>query len=135
MGLCNNPDIFQEKMNKLFNGLEYVKTNIDDFLIISNKSFEDHINKLDKVLSKLNQKGFKVSAKKFFFVRDELEYLWFKITGQGIIPLPDKVETMKNIAVPTTKKQLRRFIGLINYYRDLWQHRFEILTPLSSMTT
>ena len=51
MGLCNSPDIFQEKMNELFNGLEYVRTYIDDLLIISNKSFEDHINKLEKVLS------------------------------------------------------------------------------------
>ena len=38
-------------MNKLFNGLEYVRTYIDDLLTISNKSFEDHINELDKVLS------------------------------------------------------------------------------------
>ena len=44
-------------MNELFNGLEYVRTHIDDFLIISNKSYEDHINKLDKVLNKLKQKG------------------------------------------------------------------------------
>ena len=57
MGLYNTPDILQEKMNKLFNGLEYVRTYIDDLLIISKKSFEDHINKLNKVLSKLNQKG------------------------------------------------------------------------------
>ena len=50
------------------------------------------------------------------------------------MPLPDKVEAIKNIiAVPTTKKQLRSFIGLINYYRDMWLHRCEILTPLSSM--
>ena len=48
MGLCNSPDIFQEKMNELFNGLEYVRTYIDDLLIISNESFEDHINKLEK---------------------------------------------------------------------------------------
>ena len=39
-------------MNKLFNGLEYVRTYIDDHLIISNKSFKDHIKKLDKVLYK-----------------------------------------------------------------------------------
>ena len=45
MRLCNSPGIFQEKMNQLFNGLEYVRTYIDD-----------HINKLDKVLSKLYQK-------------------------------------------------------------------------------
>ena len=43
MGLCNSPDIFQEKMNKLFDGLEYVRTYIDDLLIISNKSLEDCI--------------------------------------------------------------------------------------------
>ena len=45
-------------MNKSFNGLEYVRTCIDDLLIISNKSFGDHINKLDKMPSKLNQKKF-----------------------------------------------------------------------------
>ena len=50
------------------------------------------------------------------------------------MPLPDKVEAIKNIAVPTTKRQLRSFIGLINYYRDMWQHRSGILIPLSSMT-
>ena len=49
MELCNSPDIYQEKKNELFNGLEYVRTHLDDHLIISNKSFEDHINKLDKV--------------------------------------------------------------------------------------
>ena len=53
MGLCNSPDIFQEKMNEWFDGLEYARTYIDDLLIISNKSFEDHINKFDKILSKL----------------------------------------------------------------------------------
>ena len=50
------------------------------------------------------------------------------------MPLPDKVEAIKNTAVPTTKKQLRSLIGLINYYRDMWKYRSGILTPLSSMT-
>ena len=55
MGLWDSPYIFQEKMNKLFNGLEYVRIYINDLLIISNKSFEGCINKLDKVQSKLKQ--------------------------------------------------------------------------------
>ena len=75
MQLCYSPDIFQEKMNELFNGLKYVRTYIDGLLIISNESFEDHINKLDKVPSKLNQKGFKVNIEKSVFARNELEYL------------------------------------------------------------
>ena len=134
MGLCNSPGIYQEKMNELFNGLEYVRTYIGDPLVVSNTSFEDHVNKLDRVLNKSKQKGFKVNAEKSFVARNELEYLGFRITRQCIIPLPDKVEAIKNIAVLTTKKQLRSFIGLINYYRDMWRQRSKILTPLSNMT-
>ena len=53
MGLCNSPDIFQEKMNELFDGLEYVRAYIDELLIISNGNFEDHLNKVKTVLKKL----------------------------------------------------------------------------------
>ena len=38
------------------------------------------------------------------------------------MPLPDKVEAIKNIAVSTTKKQWRSFIGLLNNYRDIFKH-------------
>ena len=51
------------------------------------------------------------------------------------MPLPDIVEAIKNIAVPTTKSQLCSFIGLINYYRDIWKHRSCTLTPLSGITS
>ena len=48
------------------------------------------------------------------------------------MPSADKVETIKNLAVPSTVKQLRSFIGLINYYGDIWQYRSKILNPLSA---
>ena len=47
------------------------------------------------------------------------------------MPLPDEVEAIKNIAVHTTKRHLRSFLGLFNYYRDMWQNKAEILSPLS----
>ena len=58
MGLYNSPDIFQEKINKSFNGLEYVRAYFDDLLIISNDNFEDHLNKVKIVLKKLKAVGF-----------------------------------------------------------------------------
>ena len=58
MKLCYCPDIFQEKMNKMFNGLECVRTNVDDLLKISNESFGNHINKLNKELNRLKQESF-----------------------------------------------------------------------------
>ena len=77
MGLCNSPDIFQEKMNKLFAGFEYVQAYIDDLLIVSKELFEDHLTKLDAVLNKLQSAGLKVNASKCSFVQEELEYLGY----------------------------------------------------------
>ena len=51
------------------------------------------------------------------------------------MPLSDKIEAIKNIAIPTTNEQLQSFIELIDYYRDMWKHRSGILTPISSMTS
>ena len=59
MGLCKSPDIFQEKMNELFNGLEYFRAFIEDGFIISNGKFEDHLNKVKIVLKKLKAAGSK----------------------------------------------------------------------------
>ena len=72
-----------------------------------------------KVLNKLKSAGFKVNEEKPFSARNELKYVGFKITREGIMPSPDKVEAIKNIAVLTTKKQIFSFICLINYYRDM----------------
>ena len=86
MGLCNSPDIFQEKMNELFNDLDYIRAYIDDLWIISNGNFEDHLNVDKIVLMKLKAAGFKINAEISFITRDNLEYLGFKITIQGIMP-------------------------------------------------
>ena len=135
MGLSNSPDIFQEKMNELFSGLEYVRAYIDDLLILTTDNWDTHINQLDEVLNRLQKAGLKVNANKSFFGRSELEYLGFWVTRNGIKPLPKKIEAILKLKPPTTKKQLRSFIGIINYYRDMWIRRSELLAPLTSMTS
>ena len=129
-----SPDIFQEKMSSLFADLEFVRAYIDDLLVITRGSFEDHMSQLNKVLQRLKDAGLRVNAKKSFFAKDELEYLGYWITRKGIQPLPNKVEAIHNITQPTTKRQLRRFIGMVNYYRDSSIRRSHILAPLTAMT-
>jgi transposase InsO family protein len=135
MGLCNSPDIFQEKMSDLMLGLEFVRAYIDDLLAITTGNFDDHLEKLELVFQRLLKAGLKVNAKKSFFARGELEYLGYWITREGIQPLPKKVEAIQNIAEPTNKKALRSFIGLINYYRDMWVRRSHVLAPLARLTS
>jgi predicted aspartyl protease len=135
MGLCNSPDIFQEKMSNLMIGLEYVRTYIDDLLVITHGSFSDHLQKLGTVLNRLRTAGLKVNAKKSFFAKGELEYLGYWVTRQGISPTTNKVNAISNIATPTTKKELRAFIGMVNYYRDMWIRRSHVLAPLVALTS
>jgi hypothetical protein len=64
MGLCNSPDIFQEKMGELMTGLEFVRAYLDDLMILTNGSFEDHCEKLEEVLGRLLEAGLKVNIHK-----------------------------------------------------------------------
>ena len=52
-----------------------------------------------------------------------------------MMPLPDKIQAIKDVAIPTNNKQLRSFIGVINYYRDMLKHRLDILAPLTEMSS
>lgn len=135
MGLCNSPDIFQEKMSSLVADLEYCRAYIDDLLVLTAGSWEQHLANLNTVFSRLAKAGLKVNAKKSFFGKDELEYLGYWITRQGIKPIPKKVEAIKNIDPPKNVRELRRFIGLVNYYRDMWIRRSDVLAPLTALVS
>ena len=52
MGLCNSPDIFQERMSELFSGFKHVRAYIDDLLCIIKNSWEDHLLKLEEIFEK-----------------------------------------------------------------------------------
>jgi hypothetical protein len=72
MGLCNAPDTFQEKMSELMMGLEFARAYIDDLLVITRGTHEEHLDHLDHVLTRLSEAGLKVNASKSLFCRSEL---------------------------------------------------------------
>ena len=73
----------------------------------------------------------KINAEKSFFTRSELEYLGFWITQNGIRPLMKKVEAIQNLTAPKACKEICQFIGIVNYYQDMWPHGTEVLALLS----
>jgi dihydroorotate dehydrogenase len=120
IGIKISPDVFQRVMSKLVQDMEYVKTYLDDLLILTNSSFKDHPLKLQMVLARLSTAGMRVNTSK-------------SITRQGIQPIHNnKVETIFNIKAPKTRKaqQLSQFIGIVNYYRDMWFRRSELLARI-----
>jgi hypothetical protein len=137
MGLCNSPDIFQEKMLLLLEGLDSVRVwvYIDDVLHVDKGTWKEHLTGLDEILSRVQSAGLKVNARKSFFGVNKLEYLGYAISTEGISPISKKVEALKAIQQPKTRRQLRRFIGMINYYWDMWKGRSMLLAPLTALTS
>eukprot|EP00980_Cylindrotheca_fusiformis_P020859 scaffold7852_cov76-Cylindrotheca_fusiformis.AAC.1 len=111
-------------MSDLMRDLIFVRAYIDDVAILSKGTWEDHLLKVDTVLTRLEDAGLKVNGLKSFFGRKEFEYLGYILTPDGIKPVQSKVDAMLlNLAPPKTLKQLRSFLGMINYYRDMWIRR------------
>jgi hypothetical protein len=119
MGIAGSPDIFQGKMLLLMETLEYVRAYLDNLLCISKLSLEDHIEKLEEVLRRLCDAGLKVNAARLTFCALEIEYLGYVLTRDGIKPQSNKVQAILAIKPPTGVKQLRHFLDMVQYYRDL----------------
>ena len=94
MRLSGAPDIFQEKMSSLVDHLEYARVYLDDLLVLTNGSFDDHLSKLGKVLVLLSQAGLKCNADKCSFGAKEVEYLGYLLTRNGIRPVPAKIKSI-----------------------------------------
>jgi hypothetical protein len=73
MGLCNSPDIFQEKMNDLLNGLDTVRAYTDNILHVTKGAWEDHLKGLKEVFRRLQEAGLKVDAKKSNYGAQKIE--------------------------------------------------------------
>ena len=73
------------------------------------------------------------NAPKSSFCETEIEYLGYMITPTGIKPIPKKIEAVTRLQRPKTVKQLKSFLGMVNFYRDTWAKRSHILAPLSDL--
>jgi hypothetical protein len=127
MGLCNSPDIFQEKMSELMEGLEFARAYIDLLFIVLTGDFRNHLKYHGKVLSQFNASSLKTNASKSFFARTQLECLGYWITRDGVKSLNKKFKAINSLAPPTNCTEVRKFFGFVNYYPDMWKGCSDIL--------
>ncbi len=70
---------------------------------------------------------------KLTFCALEIEYLGYVLTREGIKPQSNKVQAILAIQPPTNVKELRHFLGMVQYYCDLWVRWSKMLAPLTSL--
>lgn len=134
MGFKNSPAVFQRLMDQVLKdeiGNKCV-VYVDDILIFG-KTEEEHEDNLSAVIKKLVKAGLRANEKKCTFKVQELEFLGYKIAKDKILPLSEKVDTIKGYKQPQDVGGLRQFLGLINYYRKFIPNCSTISEPLNKL--
>ena len=106
MGLCNSPDIFQEKMSELLIGLDTVHVYIGDLLHVTKVSWTEYLTVLEEMFTRLQKTGIKVNTRKSCFGAHTFDYLGYHLTRDGVMPIPKKVEAIQALAVPKNSQTI-----------------------------
>lgn len=133
-GLRNAGQTFQRFVDEMLRGLDFTYAYLDDFLIFSKdqKTHEDHLHQL---FARLKEYGMVVNTAKCIFGAAEVIFLGYRISSQGTTPLPSKVEAIRNFPVPKTVRELRRFLGMVNFYRRFIPSAADHQAPLNALLT
>jgi hypothetical protein len=106
---------------------------MDNLLIVMRGILDEHLQKIETVLTRLHDAGLKVNVAKSSFCAHEIEYLGCILTREGIKPQPKKVQAILVLNPPNNVKELRHFLGMVQCYQDMWARRSEILAPLTDL--
>lgn len=115
-GLCNAAQTFQRFIHSVLSNLSCCFVYLDDVLVAS-KSEEEHFNHLEQVFKRFREHGLIINLNKCEFLKQSINFLGHSISPEGIKPSSDRIEAIIKFKKPETVKELRRFLGMINFYR------------------
>lgn len=134
-GLTNAPATFQSHINYVLAGLVDVTciVYLDDILIFSDTE-EDHEKHVKEVLQRLREAKLFCNPKKCEWHTRATEYLGYLITPEGVSIDPDRIRTIREWPMPRTVRDIRVFIGFMNYYRRFIEGFSRKALPLTKLT-
>ena len=132
-GLTQAPAYFQMLVNKVLEGLEFAFGYLDDILIYS-KDMEEHLQYVRTLFERMRQADLKLTKRKCNFLKAHVQYLGHYISGQGLEPIPEKLESLQQMPAPTDLTEVRKFLGFVGYYRKFIPKYSDIARPLTNLT-
>ncbi len=117
-----------------FQGLPYRAVIYLDNVLIGSGTWDSLMQHLDQALARMKRHNLKLGLKKCKFAKSLVEYLGYTISAGSITPGEDKIEAVRNFAPPQTVKEIRRFTGLCNYFRQFINGYAGIARKLTELT-
>ena len=133
-GLCNAPATFERLMERVLQGLptQVCLIYLDDILV-TGTSFADHMTNLKQVFEKFREVNLELSPEKSLLCQSQVGYLGHIVGSEGISTDCVKTEVVKEWPKPTSKKEIKRFLGFCSYYRKFVPKFADIAHPLHSL--
>ena len=132
-GLATTISTFQYLMSKVLTSLNnFTFMYLDDILIFS-ETYEEHLHHLHSVFEKFKEAGLKIKLSKCQFLKTHLHYLGHRISADGLEPLPEKPEAIKNLAPTKNVAEACQILGLLGYYRSFVPAVSDITLPIASL--
>ena len=128
-GLCNAAQTFQRFMDEVIRGLDYCYAYIDDILVASLDEVT-HMQHLRELFARLREYGVVINPSKWVFGQPEVRFLGYMVNTSGTRPMPDKVQSILDFPKPKIIRELRRFLGLTNFYRRLIRKAATVMMAL-----
>ncbi len=133
MGLLGCPASFQRLMEQVLRGLQNTLIYIDDVLIHTD-THKKHLEALEQVLMRLHQHHLKINLDKCLFGDQQVSYLGFTLTPNGIKPGKAKLKAIQLATAPNDVKAIWSFVGLCNFFRNHIQGFAITAAPLFKLT-
>lgn len=133
-GLCNAATSHARLMDMVV-GVDLqpkVFVYLDDIIVCA-ETLEEHMVLLKIIAERINAAGLTIGVAKSKFCCKRLKYLGFILSEKGISVDPGKIQAIVDYAVPKTVKQMRRFLGMANWYRRFIDYYAEISAPLNEI--
>ena len=132
-GICSASELFSHTIQQLLQDIPGVISLSDDILV-HGVDQQSHDASLTLVCQRLEDNGLTVNAPKCEFNQPRLNFYGYVFSKNGISPDPQKITAIQTLTPPTTKAEVRSFLGMINYSSRFIKDYATLAAPLRELT-
>lgn len=134
-GLKTSPAIFQRILRNVLkrNDLDDFCVNYIDDILVFSKTFDEHLEHLKSLLEAISKEGFKLSLSKCNMAKNKVKYLGHIIENNATKPIYDNVKPVRDFPTPKNQKNVRQFLGKVNFYHSYIPNSAGVLAPLHNL--
>ena len=103
-------------------------------MLIHSPDIESHLQHMRILFQRLRETDLKLKDSKCNYFNTHIQYLGHLVSGKGIKPLPERLESVKKMPAPTTPKEIKQFLGLVGYYRKFIPRFADVARPMTNLT-